>query len=68
MMASCFHRPLFNRSPASDITHTMLGFFSIHNKFLCLMYGSVIISILTIQAEEKGVDMLEDLLRNELLE
>jgi hypothetical protein len=32
------------------------------------MYGSVIISILTIQAEEKGVDMLEDLLRNELLE
>jgi hypothetical protein len=66
MMASIFYHPLFNRSPASSITHTMLCFFSIYNMFLCVMYGSVIISMLTIQAEDRGVDVLEDLLRNQV--
>jgi hypothetical protein len=30
------------------------------------MYGSVIISMLTIRTEDTGVDMLDDLLRNRI--
>jgi hypothetical protein len=66
VMSSVFYRALYNQSPASAATRTMFCLFSIYNTFLCVMYGSVIISMLTIQSEDRGVDMLDDLLRNRI--
>jgi hypothetical protein len=64
MFGSCVHQPL-NKilRPKSTIARTMLCFFVLYNALMCVMYGSVIISRLTSQAEEDAINTLEDLLR-----
>jgi hypothetical protein len=67
MFGSCVYQPLHKTiRPDSAIAMTMLCFLVLYNALMCIMYGSVIISMLTSQREDGAIDSLEDLLRNRI--
>ena len=66
MIGSSFKQPLVaSLWPKRNIGMLMVHFFSLYNTLICIMYSSVIISMLTKMKEPRHIDLMADLNRTE---
>ena len=66
MVGNSLNQPLNSRlHPRKTTGQAVVIFFSLYNMALCVMYGSVVISILNTTQEPTGIDAMSDLNRTE---